>query len=448
MTEPIFEFSNDNKICHFRGEDYEIFTNLETGERYINAKTYMKDVVIEENIEVFLIEYSSQVKNRLKDSNIQFGFANCLFLITADFKGEIFNRNITFNNAIFMEEVNFLAAKFSQNVMFHFAIFNKKVNFEFAVFNEKFSLLSAVFREEVSFLMATFVKESQFTTIDFIEKSDFTGAKFLEKTDFTATTFYKNANFNGSSFSKKSLFGMVHFIEEANFNNIGCGEKISFPSTTFEGNVNFNEAHFKSASFFDIVVHKDIIFRDTVIDILTLKNVTFKNGSSIDLSGSIIEKFNSQEINQNDGKNEGTFLVLKKFSLKKHDQRKALSYYKKEMESHYKSLKWMSGDFFDKLILFFEHWVSNYGTNAILSISWIFGITFIFSVLIVGTTSLEVFLHIINPLSKYNDLKDILVYDFKSYLTWVNSLFLIHKLSLAVLTYETIKSFRKFSRKL
>ena len=70
--------------------------------------------------------------------------------------------------------------------------------------------------------------------------------------------------------------------------------------------------------------------------------------------------------------NKETFLILKELCIKKNDQIGALEFYKKEMDAYKNNIKWKSKELPNKLILYFEKVISNYGTNPFLSVGWLF----------------------------------------------------------------------------
>ena len=108
---------------------------------------------------------------------------------------------------------------------------------------------------------------------------------------------------------------------------------------------------------------------------------------------------------------------------------------------------------FDKFILCFEWGASYFGTRAWLPIIWIFliNLIFVFSFFCINCTDvlkvchdnfLTSFTYSFNPTKSIYD-----IYNIKNLGGWEVANFLKNIL-IAVLVYETVKSFRKFSRKL
>ncbi|NQY23781.1 MAG: pentapeptide repeat-containing protein [Campylobacteraceae bacterium] len=298
--------------------------------------------------------------------------------------------------------------------------------------NQKYALIDN--KKQIESRIKTAKLSLNFQNCIFTEYADFGFQLFSKHVNFIGATFTKNADFRKTVFEEDASFRFATFMKDAYFRDSVFEKEAYFDSTIF-----LQETYFGHADFFNYTS-----FKGAIINTFNLSNLITHEKFRLDLSFSQIGMMYYQNTNFKKTDTKETFLILKQAALKQHDQINALDFYKKEMQAHKDSLEWCSRDCLDKLVLSFERLSSNYGTNGIISILWVFAITFLFSGLMVGTYSLEVFLHIINPLTKFNDIADTLVCN----TTLNHTLFIFHKLSLAVLIYETIKSFRKFSRKL
>lgn len=178
---------------------------------------------------------------------------------------------------------------------------------------------------------------------------------------------------------------------------------------------------------------------------------------SISLSFSNIDEifYRNDIFTRNNVKDRETFLILKQFAIKKHDHINALNFYKNEMQMHIKQLKEeKENKLVDYWILKFEEVASNFGTNPIRPIVLIFCISFVFSLFIsFFTNSWNVYfensLLLINPTLSVKDILCITLDVKDIFIPPLLEIFNFFKnIILAILIYEAIKSFRKFSRKL
>jgi hypothetical protein len=134
---------------------------------------------------------------------------------------------------------------------------------------------------------------------------------------------------------------------------------------------------------------------------------------------------------------------LKNLALKNNDQISGLFFYVKEVNQHKKEAKG-----FDRFLLYFEWGASYFGTKGWLPILWIFGINllFIYSFTYLSEHPLKNYIHhftiSLNPTKTIED-----IFGSKYYGGWEIINF-IKNILFTTLIYQTIKSFRKFSRKL
>jgi len=149
-------------------------------------------------------------------------------------------------------------------------------------------------------------------------------------------------------------------------------------------------------------------------------------------------------------------LTLKELATKKNDHIKALEFYKYEMLSHIEELKNNRGSWSDILIIWFENIVSEFGTNPFRPLLFILIFNFIFLYSLYQFNGIDVFkeverflthlTYIINPtttLQKVFAAKSSL--DINGFFEFAN---FIKNIFVSIFIYESIKSFRKYSRKL
>jgi hypothetical protein len=165
----------------------------------------------------------------------------------------------------------------------------------------------------------------------------------------------------------------------------------------------------------------------------------------------------------NYGQAQLTFGQLATAFQKQGDSIRALEYYSRELEAHYKKIKWLSNDFFQKFNLWLNAISNNFGRNWIRGVifSFVIGLLF-FSLLLISTDSyvlglptfkmnmLPAYLKFMNPL-RFFELETIfnntpeegrINLDSISYLAdFVGRIFITYGY------YQTIQAFRRFGRK-
>ena len=382
------------------------------------------------------IYFEELVRYMSKKSFERLEFEDCIFCMELDLDSLDIGI-INFSNCVFLKDFKIRRTKASK-VRFYKSFFENNLSiakvsideFEFyesviknnqalGVFESTFLYISILLNEytqpiqiygckfEKYFMYKTFLEEGGFISIlntEVYGKTDFSGARF-SNFQSTQVVFHKQVNFDNVEFKKQPNLSNTEFLES-------------------------------------VYLHKAVFFKGVDLSYVNL-------GSQASLN------FFEEKIYENDNissiKNQETYRVLKNESLRKSDSIKAIEYYKKECEHHYQSLKWQGRDFFNKFILWFEKNVSGYGTSAGMAIA----IFFLFNI-IIFTFCLDYLM----LFDKYV-LKGILtVVDdfFKTLIPTIsyskNSIYsyawlkVLHFVINAILIYEIIKSFRKYSRKL
>ena len=273
-------------------------------------------------------------------------------------------------------------------------------------------------RGDFDFSYCIFLEEATFNDVTFEKEADFEGATFKEKADFSNAVFKESAYFSGAIFEKEAVFNMTIFNQEFAFNEINKGQE----QKDFE---------------------------------LDLKYAYIKQG--MDYTGTVIHK----------AKNRETFLILKNSAIKNNDQVKALEFHTKEMEQYKADLqkpnqkaKWS-----DKAILWFEEKTSYFGTDPLRAILYLSGLNllwiFFFTITISGfynityIDSITLIDYNINPFHLFSNVNDKVLENEETLtnravigLLLLSTLNLLKNILTAILIYETIKSFRKYSRRL
>ena len=255
----------------------------------------------------------------------------------------------------------------------------------------------------------------------------------------------------------KQNFDKSQFTKEATFNGAKFMDSTSFKFAKFESRFILDE------------VNKD---DENKLDFSKFE---------LDLTSTIADDISYSNHNITKVADRNTWLTLKQAAIKQNDHISALEFHKKEMEQYKQDLKKSSENskknrilkLFNgaRLILLFEQWASDFGTNALRSVLWIILITLFFEASlfwylyinydaqqfnISWASFINSYLYSLNPIKHINDIlspymtsktpSDLINNSFGIALFGVANF--IKNIVVGVLIYETIKSFRRFSRKL
>ncbi|AIT10334.1 hypothetical protein LO80_08720 [Candidatus Francisella endociliophora] len=505
--------------------DYYIISFLEQLEKYINNIPVNKDSsapkiisycvfrnqnIIDEILDKYsdkdirfvhcFFIFSGVIRFNINNEKKSIWFGNCYFKGQLELSGEL--KRLSFMLSDFLGIVKFKIIKI-YNIQFNDCVLNKSALFpgklkklsrdsllsvESCIFKDMVKMQYFEYELDISFQKTEFLKDVYLDVV----------SKFLGKLVFVDVQFYGKANLSYSMFEKNVIFKNVAFK-----NNID----ISYAE--FLNVVDFSSSKFQKMIADNTKFHKDSIFEGTTFsNLVDFKYTTFKENSSlraahfikglnlarVNINNSAILDFHDAEVNNGNSyqisikDKQETCRILKHESLKKNDTIKAVEFYKDECESHYQTLKWDSRDFFNKFILAFEKYVSNYGTSIFRSIVSLVLINIMFVVLTLlkpylFTTCLfllSIFIGYLSSFDKHSSILNkmvyftfsiiisyvilklgIFTYQIFDYLTFKSTRFLpidgskgvsfatlIHIAINATLVYEIIKSFRKYSRKL
>jgi len=275
----------------------------------------------------------------------------------------------------------------------------------------------------------------------FLINVDFSNREFTSFVNFTQSTFLNYVNFENSTFLDSVSFDRTSFLHRNNFMNTTFNEFVDFRWAEFSCNANFQFATFE----------KGLSFHNATIPIFTFSDVLTGEDFILNLQSAKIDEIDYTNTNFQKAKNKETFLILKELALKKHDQIGALNFYKKEMQTH-KSYLLNNKKNIDYFILEFEESISDFGTNPLKPILFIICISFIFSLIVSFYTMqsdfyIEATFLLMNPTLSISKVMEFLGVQ-TSIHPLLESLNFFKNIFLGILIYETIKSFRKFSRKL
>ncbi len=386
-------------------------------------------------------------------------FQEATFTENANFQEATFTKEPIFWKATFTKEANFSWATFSKETIFWKATFTEKADFTRATFTKEGNFWEATFSKEADFRGATFTERANFWEATFTEKAYFTEATFTEKANFQEATFIKNAHFYGTTFTKEVNFRKATFTKEANFIQATFTEKANFQEATFIKNAHFYGATFiKEADFQEACFKGRVDFELSQIKLLIFNKTKLfgKEESQINLKSAQIKSMDYASIDTQNIANRESAVVLKNIAIKQNDQITALKFYTWEMEKFQKELKEDTTQKrrMDRLIVGFEKWVSNFGTDPRRTFFWLLGSNIVFAIIyVLGSRTFNAFtspafwLQVLEELFSF-----VFIYFFYEEIsrsTWLErAVFYAAFIINPILLYEIIKSFRKYSRKL
>lgn len=370
-----------------------------------------------------LVQDEAYILNLLKQKDIHINLDFHIFFIAFDLSKKYINYSISASHSIFVEELDCTATQFKKyfgnnyyaNALdFSHATFLKKVSFWQAEI-DRVNFESAYFFDTAEFMNCIF-NRGRFQRAHF-SKSDFRAAQFKENANFISCTFHDEANFEYCSFEKQAVFSYCNFINDS---------EVSFATARIQ---NLQIDHINKTTSYHFI--------------LNLRSAAIESVSYIgsDLAYS---------------KNRETFTVLKDIAIKRNNQIEALYFYKQEMECYYKRIMKgkPKGKWYDRVILSFERYTSNYGTNPVKPFFMLLCINFIFSFLVLFLLQLPMidnmyyfFLSFI-PSRAVSYFLTIPIQT-SGFILGISEFFKIFQnLFSAILVYEILKSMRKFSRRL
>ena len=317
-------------------------------------------------------------------------FENCYFKKNVHFDGVIFSKNIKFKDCFFDGNVHFSSCEF-QNLDIQECHFKKQVRFSSGSFKEvKFSQHDT---KELTISRSSFKK---------FEIGYYTGSYILNK-----LVLINNDRNNGpieitgiEKINYLLLYGAIYgdvfgenlkcrkFVIE-NFTNHGVMKFVNISSTAESNethfrvlNSNLNQAEFYRLdleSFAEVNIGDSNVMNCTFVNcswpnkIYAFRKAKFGPGETRnDDKFSKTNEFKSQQ--------RETYRQLKLALSKQGDRVQEQLYYSKEMNIYFRLLKWKNPfkrDFWDKLILLFSSWFSDYGTNFGKALFWFLFLNFL-----------------------------------------------------------------------
>ncbi len=386
----------------------------------------------------FSLKESNYIFSHLHFQNSDFQNPVNLFLVNQ----KSISFDIDFRGCHFLDTIKLSGAEFCGDINFINTIFEKEVEFSELVFNKYLRLFGTSFHANITFAHLELNDKSIFFTKN-NDRTKFIGDLYFFNVVFNEAKFWdfvfqNDVYFQNTIFNCPALFNHSKFLGRTVLTSI---ETIGL--TEFKNKVYFDNAEFKDLNLQNIVFDKVISF-----NYATIKNISIENvhcyGFPLSLVGTNIGNVT----------NEGTARFLKSEAMKSNDPFLIADLNTKEMNMHYKKLRWRNRtEFFDKIILFFNKYSTNFGERwqqgvGFILLSW--ALSFSSMIMLrdgIGSTfiwfdkqylkeALE-FLWLFGSLKVLGDsygLPEILI-------------FILGKIFIIYGVYQTIAAFRKYGRK-
>ena len=233
--------------------------------------------------------------------------------------------------------------------------------------------------KRISFSNATFKKQIEFIRVTFEKQVSFEGTIFLDNANFQEVIFKEDTE--GIEELQGTIFEGVKFYKEAIFNEAEFKGKAKFFRTKFKDYTSFHKTKFYNTVSFENAVSKDLFyFHDVSIGELDLIGFHYEKANfliltNIDKSNPILTKANF--------KNKDTARIIKAHFEQQNNITETHDYFIIEQEFYIELLHKDNTSYSNKTIniisLWFNKYVSNYGTDWGRVLIVLFGIGFLLS---------------------------------------------------------------------
>jgi len=267
--------------------------------------------------------------------------------------------SIDFSNSHFLDKVKFNGIEFQEDIDFRNVVFENEVELSELKFKKYIRLFESTFKSDVHFANLEFNNKSIFFT-NLNDRSKFEGNVYFFKVKFEEAKFWdfvfeKDVHFQNTIFNCPIFFNNAKFLGKTTFDSIE-----TMGLTEFQNKVYFDNAVINNIEFNHLAFENAVSFNYAIIKEISINNV-YCYKSPLSLVGTKIDKV----------KDEGTARFLKSEALKSNNAFLITELNAKEMNLHFKQLKWKD-QFFDKLIFLLNKISNNFGQK------WERGVLFIF----------------------------------------------------------------------
>ncbi|MBK2268309.1 pentapeptide repeat-containing protein [Francisella philomiragia] len=245
-------------------------------------------------------------------------------------------------------------------------LIDEDTRFENSVFLSNFRLDNAIdytisFENCVfyntNFEQVDFYKEIQFDSCRFFGDINFTKTTFHLDADFSNSSFYYPINFNRTNFKKWAIFDNCEFRENLVFLHTNIYEKLSLKVTIIRKSINLAYINLRNGA---------------QVDSRNIK-ISWPNIPSTLVGFDLYKHKNKWKETPRHQDIQDTYRILKLEATANKDNTVALNHKQKEFEKYYLKL-WWTKNLGNKLILFFDKNISNFGTSVVRVLLWFIAI--------------------------------------------------------------------------
>lgn len=350
--------------------------------------------------------------------------------------------NLDFHKCHFIDTITFTGVELCENLDFINTTFEKDVVFSELVFKKYLRLFGASFHANVTFAHLELNNKSIFFSIN-DDRTKFEGNLYFSNVVFYEAKFWnfifkQDVIFQNTVFNCPALFYNSKFLGKTVLTSIE-----TMGLTEFRNKVYFDNAEINDLNLENIVFDKVITFNYAKIENISIENVHC-SGFPLSLVGTKIGNVT----------NEGTARFLKSEAMKSNDPFLIAELNTKEMNMHYRKLRWLNRtEFFDKIILFFNKYSTNFGDR------WQQGVGFILLSWVLSFSSIIMLRDGIGSTFIWTDKKYLqealeFLWQFGNVIILGHSygildilIFILGKVFIVYGVYQTIAAFRKYGRK-
>jgi hypothetical protein len=234
---------------------------------------------------------------------------------------------------------------------------------------KRISFANAIFKKQTEFIRVTFEKKVSFEGTIFLDNVNFQGAIFKEDTESIEEKL-RGTIFEGAKFKKEAFFNEAIFKDKAKFFRTKFNDYTSFNKTKFCNDVSFENA-----------ISKDLFyFHDVSIGKLDLIGFHYEKANFLILTN--IDETNPT-LTKNNFENKDTARIIKAHFEQQNNITETNDYFVIEQEFYLNLLYKENTSYSNKTIniisLYFNKFVSNYGTDWVRVLIVMFGFGFLAS---------------------------------------------------------------------
>ncbi len=246
-------------------------------------------------------------------------------------------------------------------------------------------------KKNISFRFSTFASKAHFGNVDFINSIYFNGVVFEKSAYFKKSTFYNNVSFNYAHFMDVTFFNKTIFLKSVSFKKVIFDKTTYFSKSIFKKDCNFYKVLFKDElNMKEAEIHRIMNFWGTKIEHLAdfsestfykidLTNIKLNDINFLALSGFSDEK--KTVLKKNNFENKESVRLIKTHFEKQNNIIEANKYFQIEQDFYIEDLtnsKTEPNKFSSLATLYLNKWVSNFGTDWIRSLLFLFTLSYLF----------------------------------------------------------------------